>query len=90
MRTLVFPSKKSAKRIARFYRKHPELKLPTQRTLLLLLENPLNQKVGAHKLSGVLTSFWGANVTPKQYRVVYSFDERHIYFINIGTHDEVY
>lgn len=90
MRTLIVPSKKSEKRIARFYKKHPELRIPTERVLSVLLQDPLSQKVGAHKLSGVLKLFWGADVTPKQYRIVYAFDEHHLYFINIGTHNEVY
>ena len=89
-RTLIFPSSKSRKGLYSFLKKHPELEERIAATIDLLLADPLDQKVGAHKLTGQLKHFYGADVTPRQYRIVYAFDDRHVYFLNIGTHDEVY
>ena len=73
-----------------FIKQHPELEEHAEKVLDVLLGNPLDQTVGAHKLTGQLRNFYGADVTPRQYRIVYAFDDRHVYFLNIGTHDEVY
>ena len=89
-RTLIFPSGKSKKEMRSFLKRHPELERRIEKTIDILLKNPLDQTVGVHKLTGQLKHFYGADVTPRQYRIVYAFDEGHVYFLNIGTHDEVY
>ena len=90
LRTLIFPSGKARKKLRTFLIKHPELEKHIEKTLDALLKNPLDQVVGAHKLTGDLRHFYGADITPRHYRIVYAFDDEHIYFLNIGTHDEVY
>lgn len=89
-RTLIFSSSKAHKNLVSFFKKHPELRERTRDVLVHLLENPLDRKVGAHKLTGVLGHFYGADITPYKYRIVYAFDDRHVYVLNIGTHEEAY
>jgi len=88
MRKIVF-SRGSERKLRRFIKRHPELKTRADRVINLLRENPVNQSVGAHKLSGRLRLYWAADVT-FHYRIVYSFDDETLYLLNIGTHDETY
>lgn len=89
-RTLIFPSGKAKKNLGAFLKRHPELEERTEEVIDTLLKNPLDQTVGVHKLTGQLKYFYGADVTPHRYRIVYAFDADHVYLLNIGTHDEVY
>jgi mRNA-degrading endonuclease YafQ of YafQ-DinJ toxin-antitoxin module len=57
-RTLIFPSGKARKQLYSFLKKHPELEARIERVLTLLLKNPLDQSVGAHKLTGQLKHFY--------------------------------
>ena len=89
-RKLIFPSGKARKSLISFLRKHPELEERARDVLDVLLKNPLDRAVSAHKLTGQLKYFYGADITPHRYRIVYAFDTDHVFFLNIGTHDEVY
>ena len=89
-RTLIFPSGAAKKKLARFIEQHPELEGRIEKVLDALLKNPRDPGVGAHKLTGQFKDFYGADVTPRSYRIVYAFSDDHVYFLNIGTHDEVY
>ena len=63
--------------------------------LELLLENPYNPILKAHKLKGKLDGLWACCVE-YDCRIIYTFkskdnsEEEFILLIDIGTHDEVY
>ena len=88
MRNISFSSG-SERKFRKFGNRHPELKVQVDRVVNILRKNPLDQGVGAHKLSGRLQRCFGADIN-FQYRVVYQFDDSVLYLVNIGTHDEVY
>ena len=94
MRTLVWDS--SFKRaFKRSIRKNPQLKTKIFVVLELLLENPYNPTLKAHKLKGRLDGLWACWVE-YDCRIIYTFkfvddsEEESILLIDIGTHDEVY
>lgn len=57
----------------------------------LFIENPFNNSLKTHKLSGQLKQLWSFSVE-YNLRVIFSFEDknRKAIFIDIGTHDEVY
>ena len=94
MRTLVWDN--SFKRaFKRLIRKNPQLKTKIFVVLELLVENPYNPILKAHKLKGKLEGLWACWVE-YDCRIVYTFksndnsQEESILLIDIGTHDEVY
>ncbi len=94
MRTLVWDN--SFKRaFKRLIRKNPQLKTKILVVLELLLENPYNPTLKAHKLKGKLDGLWACWVE-YDCRIIYTFKlkansgSEFILLIDIGTHDEVY
>ena len=94
MRTLVWDN--SFKRaFKRLIRKNSQLKTKIFVVLELLVENPYNPSLKAHKLKGKLEGLWACWVE-YDCRIVYTFKsndnspEESILLIDIGTHDEVY
>lgn len=58
--------------------------------LKLFQNNPFDQRIRTHKLSGRLKDLWSFSIE-YDLRVVFSFleDDRAL-FVDIGTHEEVY
>lgn len=75
--------------LKRFLGKHKELENQFKSLLEGLQKNVFNPKYKTHKLSGKLGSLYGAHIN-YQYRIVFYFDEKFIYLVNIGDHDDVY
>lgn len=88
MRTLVV-SNSAKRKIKAFIKKHPTLKIKLERIIADILKNPSFSSLGTHKLSGKLKHLYAANIT-FEYRLVFFFDNTHVYIANIGSHDEVY
>jgi addiction module RelE/StbE family toxin len=58
--------------------------------LELFQNNPFDQKLRTHKLSGRLKDLWSFSIEYDQ-RIVFSFLENdRALFVDIGTHEEVY
>lgn len=68
---------------------HPELRSIIVEIVNTLLIDPISRKYKTHKLSGVLRGCFGVSIN-SSYRITYAFDKNNIYFLNIGSHDEVY
>ncbi len=52
--------------------------------------NPKHQSLRIHKLSGKLNNLWSLSIN-KSIRMAYLLlDEEEAYFVDIGTHDQVY
>lgn len=60
-----------------------------QKQLFLFRENPKHISLKLHKLKGNLKNTWSISID-RNYRMLYVDEEFSIYFIDIGTHDEVY
>jgi addiction module RelE/StbE family toxin len=94
MRTLVWDSS-FRRAFRRVVRKNPQLEERIFDVLELLVADPFNPALKAHKLRGQLEGLWACWVE-YDCRIVYTFeqesdsDEELIVLIDIGTHDEVY
>ena len=77
------------KKLKKFISVHPKLRFVIIEIIDTLLTDPLSRKYKAHKLSGSLRDCYGVSIG-FGYRIVYSFDKNNVYFLNIGSHDEVY
>ncbi len=79
------------KKLKKFIKKHPELKLILKNKLEILQRNPYHPQLRLHKLSGRLKDFYSFWLT-YEYRIVVKIYEKEkiIEFYAIGTHDEVY
>ena len=60
-----------------------------EKQLVLFQENPRHPSLRLHKLSGELSELWSISIS-KSIRMVYIQDEDIAYFVDIGSHDEVY
>lgn len=88
MRTAIY-SHQFDKRLKKFVLAHPEYRQKALDIINSLLTDPLSRKHKAHKLKTPFQDCFGVSIS-FSYRIVYSFDLENVYFINIGSHDEVY
>ena len=80
----------SAKRkIKAFVKKYPELESKLEKTVSGLLKDPFQDRFDTHKLTGRLKHLYAASIT-YEHRLIFFFDDKCIYIVNIGSHDEVY
>ena len=84
-------SKNFVKKVARFLKKHPDLKDKLYKTFEFLEKNPFHPSLRLHKLSGVLKEFYSISLDMK-YRIIIDLiiEDEKIILLDIGTHDEVY
>ena len=82
-------SRRFEKKLKKFIFVHPELRPTVLDIVDILLLDPLPMKYKTHKLSGVLRGCYGVSIN-SSYRITYAFDTNNVYFLNIGSHDEVY
>lgn len=83
-------SPEAKKELARIKRKNPSLVKKIHKQLQLLSLDPKHPSLRLHKLSGNLKNFWSISIT-KNVRMIYQLkNDDHAYFVDIGTHDEVY
>ena len=88
MRILIV-SNSAKRKLKAFIKKHPEHRVKLEQIITNLLKNLLQKKIKVHRLSGKLKFLYAASIT-YEYRLIYFFDDQHVYLINIGSHDEVY
>lgn len=70
--------------------KDKRLALRAEKQLILFKENPTHPSLRLHKLSGKFKNTWSISLT-KSVRMVYILIANDIaYFVDIGTHDQVY
>jgi addiction module RelE/StbE family toxin len=88
-------SKSFEKAYIKFVNKRPILKTAIQKSILLLEEDALSQKLKTHKLSGNLYGLLACSCG-YDCRIIFSIEinelteEEEILLVDIGTHDEVY
>ncbi len=77
------------RRLELFLRRHPELTTVTRRVMNVLAGNRYPASLKLHKLGGILKGCLGASIS-YDYRITFVLKTNSIYFLDIGTHDEVY
>ncbi len=88
-------SKSFERAYIKFVNKRPILKTAIQKSILLLEEDALSQKLKTHKLSGNLFGLFACSCG-YDCRIIFSIEinpqtkEEEILLIDLGTHDEVY
>ncbi len=88
MREVVAP-KSFQHRLKVFLQKHPDFETRVEWVLGALQKDPFAPGLKTHRLSGKMKQFYGCSID-YHYRLVFAFDDRAVYLLNIGTHDEVY
>ncbi|MBS0194067.1 MAG: plasmid stabilization protein [Proteobacteria bacterium] len=88
--TLVFTAQYT-RRAARFLQRHPPLREPYRKTLLLLEANPHHPSLRLHALAGKLAGLHSVSIN-LAYRITLELiiRDRQIVPINVGDHDTVY
>jgi addiction module RelE/StbE family toxin len=78
------------KKITDIYNKDRRLAGIIQKQIVVFESNPKHPSLRLHKLSGNLDNMWSLSIT-RSIRMVYRLINKEIaYFVDIGTHDEVY
>jgi len=78
------------KTIIQIYKKDRKLAEKIQRQIILFESNPKYPSLRLHKLSGTLDNMWSLSIT-LSIRMVYKLVSKEVaYFVDIGTHEEVY
>ena len=79
------------KRARKFFKKHPELISPYEKTLKLLELNPNHPSLRLHKLHGKLSALYSVSINIS-YRISIDLliEDNKIIPVDIGSHDEVY
>ncbi|MCI4624783.1 MAG: type II toxin-antitoxin system mRNA interferase toxin, RelE/StbE family [Candidatus Magnetoovum sp. WYHC-5] len=82
-------SKSFKKKTAKLIEKQPKLKEPIRELFLKLENNPYDNALKTHTLSGNLKGSYVCSLT-YELRLVFEISDKSIHLIDIGTHDEVY
>ncbi len=77
------------KNLRDFLKKHPELRQTIKGKFKILEDNPADQRLKTHKLTGKLKGFLAASIT-FEYRIVFYVEKDIIFLLAIGNHEEVY
>jgi len=76
--------------ITKIHKKDRKLADKIQNQIFLFESNPKHPSLRLHKLSGSLDNMWSLSIT-RPIRMLYRIiNQNTAYFVDIGTHDEVY
>lgn len=78
-----------AKELRILKKKKPKLLKRINKQLRLFAEDPKHPSLRTHKLSGKMKNLWSISVA-KDIRMVYLLRDDEAYFVDLGTHNEVY
>ncbi|MBI2405120.1 type II toxin-antitoxin system mRNA interferase toxin, RelE/StbE family [Candidatus Gottesmanbacteria bacterium] len=76
--------------ITQIYKKDRKLAKKIQRQIFLFETNPKHPSLRLHKLSGTFDNMWSLSITLSIRMVYRLINQKIAYFVDIGTHDEVY
>ena len=82
-------SKRFAKNLRDFLRKHPKLEAAVKERLSILQNNPKDRRLKIHKLTGKLKDLNAVSIS-YEFRLIFYLESKAIFLIAIGNHDEVY
>lgn len=79
-----------AQKLTKLYKKDPKLLNKIEKQIKLFESNTTHPSLRTHKLSGNYANRWSISVN-KSVRMIYLiFPDDIAYFVDLGTHDEVY
>lgn len=78
-----------AKELAKIKKKDQKLSTQVQKQLEIFSLNPQHPSLRLHKLKGEIKNVWSISIT-KSIRMVYLQESDEAFFVEIGTHDQVY
>lgn len=78
------------KELAKIKQKDKKLTERIHKQLLLFAFNPKHPSLRIHKLSGSMNNIWSISISLSIRMVYRLLDKNDAYFIDIGTHEEVY
>lgn len=81
---------KFKKRLAQYLKKYPQKKELIKEKLATFSKNPYSYELRNHKLSGKLNESRAISVDYDCRIVFTELNEREVFLIDIGSHDEVY
>lgn len=61
-----------------------------EKQLIFFKNNPKHHSLRLHKLTGKVKNLWSISVTRNVRMVYFLLKENESYFVDIGTHDQVY
>ncbi len=76
-------------KILHLHKKDKKLVARIEKQIKLFELNPKHPSLRTHKLTGKLSNLWSISIT-KSIRMVYLQESDEAYFVDIGTHDQVY
>ena len=83
-------SSKTLQDLVAVKKKDIKLSKKIRKQLSLFEENPKHPSLRTHKLTGNLKNHWSISIT-KSVRMVYILEKKDLaFFIDMGTHEEVY
>lgn len=77
------------KRLSKIKGSDPELYKKILNKIEIFYKNEKHPSLRVHKLQGGLGEYWSLSIN-RGVRIIYFIENNEAYFINIGTHDEVY
>lgn len=80
---------KAKKKLKKYKRFDYGLMVEVKKQLELFEKSESHPSLRVHKLHGELEGYWSMSVN-KSIRIIYYIENGMAYFINIGTHNEVY
>ncbi len=80
---------KFEKKLIKYAKFDRELFELIRKQLSLFETNEKHPSLRIHKLTGELKDYWSISIN-KSIRIIYFIENNMAYFVNIGTHDEVY
>ncbi len=83
-------SKEIVKELKKIKKYDPILLKQIEKKLILFRTNINHNSLRLHKLSGELDNLWSISINMSIRMVYVKISENEAYFVNIGTHDEVY
>jgi len=87
MKTQIVLSSAFKRQLEKIVKKNPALKNKISKVFKILLKNPNSPLLKLHKLSG--ENNWAISIT-YSIRAVIHIDTGLIFFLRIGTHDQIY
>jgi addiction module RelE/StbE family toxin len=77
-------------KLTNLYKKDKKIVTKIEKQLKLFEANPKHPSPRTHKLTGNLTNRWSISVN-RELRMIYLILDKDVaYFVDLGTHDEVY
>lgn len=77
------------KQLKKIKQKDSKLAKRIEKQITLFIQNPKHPSLRLHKLTGDLQELWSISIS-KSIRIIYILNADTAYFVDLGTHDEVY